>query len=145
MNICCKLLFLSVVLFGTGCASTTRFAHVPKTDASTPGHPPIIDLGNGQFKQEGIASYYADKYHGRKTANGETFNMHDITAAHPSLPFGTKLKVTNLDNGKTITVRINDRGPFAKNRIIDLSLGAAKEIDMVKTGTANVRLEGKIP
>ena len=90
---------------------------------------------------EGRASFYSDQFHGRKTANGETFNMGKLTAAHPSLPFGTLVRVTNLRNGKDVIVRINDRGPFIKGRIIDLSTSAAKEIGLIKSGTAHVKLE----
>lgn len=93
----------------------------------------------------GTASYYADKFHGRKTANGETFNMHDLTAAHKTLPFGTIVRVTNLGNNKSVKLRINDRGPFVKDRIIDVSLAAAKELDMLGTGTAEVRIDIMIP
>lgn len=89
----------------------------------------------------GTASYYADKFHGRKTANGETFNMNDLTAAHKTLPFGTIVKVTNLKNDKSVVLKINDRGPFVKDRIIDVSLAAAKELDMLGTGTAEVRID----
>jgi rare lipoprotein A len=87
-----------------------------------------------------VASYYADDFHGRKTANGEVFDMHALTAAHRALPFNTRVLVTNLDNGKTVVVRINDRGPFVKGRIIDLSYGAAKSVGMIGPGTARVRL-----
>ena len=90
---------------------------------------------------EGKASFYADQFHGRKTANGETFNMDRLTAAHPFLPFGTRVRVTNLRNGKDVIVRINDRGPFIKGRIIDLSTSAAKEIGLIKSGTVRVKLE----
>ncbi len=90
---------------------------------------------------EGTASYYSTQFHGRKTANGETFNMHQLTAAHPSLPFGTCVKVTNMSNGKDVIVRINDRGPFVKGRIIDLSAGAAKKLGIIKSGTVPVKLE----
>ncbi len=89
----------------------------------------------------GYASYYADKFHGRKTANGEIFNMHDYTAAHRNLPFGTVLMVTNLENGKKVKVRVNDRGPFVKGRILDLSLQAAKDIGLIKNGVAKVQLK----
>ncbi len=91
--------------------------------------------------QIGEASYYADKFHGRKTANGEIFNMHAMTAAHRKLSFDTKLRVTNLTNGMSVVVRINDRGPFVKGRIIDLSYGAAKKIGLVQSGVAKVKLE----
>ncbi len=86
----------------------------------------------------GIASYYGAKFHGRKTANGETFDMYAFTAAHKTLPFGTILKVTNIKNGKQVTVRINDRGPFVRNRILDLSYAAAREIGMINSGTAEI-------
>lgn len=93
--------------------------------------------------QAGQASYYADKFKGRKTANGETFRQRKKTAAHRTLPFGTKVTVKNLANGKTVKVRINDRGPFAKGRIIDLSKKAAKRINMIKSGVANVEIRYK--
>lgn len=88
-----------------------------------------------------MASYYGDGYHGRKTANGETFNKRKLTAAHKTLPFGTVVKVKNLSNGQTIKVRINDRGPFVKGRIIDLSEKAAQKIDMKQQGVAEVQLK----
>lgn len=92
------------------------------------------------FSQEGIASWYGGKFHGKKTANGEIYDMNEVTAAHKSLPFGTIVNVQNLDNGKTVKVRINDRGPFIKDRIIDLSKKAAEAIGMMHSGTANVRI-----
>lgn len=91
--------------------------------------------------ERGQASYYGAGFAGRPTANGETFNPDAMTAAHPSLPFGTELRVTNKANGKQVVVRVNDRGPFAKNRIIDLSEAAAGQIGMIKSGTASVVLE----
>ena len=93
--------------------------------------------------ESGKASYYADKYEGRKTANGEIFDQSKTTAAHKTLPFGTKVTVKNLKNGKTVNVRINDRGPFVAGRIIDLSKKAAKEIDLVQAGVANVQIKYK--
>ena len=90
---------------------------------------------------EGYASWYGPGFHGRTTANGERYNQHAMTAAHKKLPFGTKVRVTNLDNNKTTIVRINDRGPFIRGRIIDLSKKAAKEIAMLGSGTARVRVE----
>jgi len=91
--------------------------------------------------QEGIASYYGKGFHLRKTANGEIFDMTEMTAAHKNLPFGTMLKVTNLKNGKEVWVRINDRLPQSSRRIIDLSRGAAEELDMVQDGVVKVKLE----
>ncbi|HJT73068.1 MAG TPA: septal ring lytic transglycosylase RlpA family protein [Chitinophaga sp.] len=93
--------------------------------------------------QTGKASYYADKFQGRKTASGETFRQGRLTAAHRTLPFGTKVKVINIANGRSVKVRINDRGPFAEGRIIDLSKKAAKRIGMVNTGVANVEIKYK--
>ena len=87
-----------------------------------------------------MASYYADKYIGRKTSSGERFKQNKLTAAHKTLPFGTKVKVTNLSNGQSVKVRINDRGPFIQGRIIDLSKKAAKKIDMVNTGVTKVTI-----
>ena len=89
----------------------------------------------------GIASWYGDPFHGERTSNGEVYDMHAMTAAHRTLPFHTVIRVHNLDNGKKVQIRINDRGPFVKGRIIDLSLAAAREIDMVGPGTAKVQLE----
>ncbi len=89
----------------------------------------------------GTASYYAEKYNGIPTASGEIYNMNDLTAASNDLPFGTIVRVTNLDNMRSVVVRINDRGPFAKGRIIDLSKKAAEKLDMILTGTANVKIE----
>ena len=89
----------------------------------------------------GKASFYASRFHGRTTANGETFDMKEFTAAHRSLPFGTIVRVTNLNNGKMVFVKINDRGPFKKNRIIDLSKAAAKKLDLVDNGVGRVRIE----
>jgi rare lipoprotein A len=93
--------------------------------------------------QYGKASFYGygDEFHGRKTANGEIFDRNAVTAAHPTLPFGTFCRVTNLSNGKSVVVRINDRGPFKGGRIIDLSYGAAKRIDSVRTGVVDVKVE----
>jgi len=90
--------------------------------------------------ETGMASFYADKYVGRKTSNGETFKQNKLTAAHKTLPFGTKVKVTNLNNGQSVKVRINDRGPFIQGRIIDLSKKAAQKINMVNAGVAKVTI-----
>ncbi len=95
------------------------------------------------FDQKGIASWYGKKFHNRKTANGERYNMNDFTAAHKILPFGTILKVTNLKNNKSVLVRINDRGPYIKKRIIDLSFKSATKIDGV--GLSKVNIEGFLP
>lgn len=88
----------------------------------------------------GKASYYADKFHGRRTANGELFDMNELTAAHKTLPFGTVVEVTNLVNNRSVVVRINDRGPFVGGRIIDLSKKAAEVIDMINAGVVEVEV-----
>lgn len=92
----------------------------------------------GKKIEEGVASWYGPNFHGKLTANGEEYDMHGLTAAHRTLPFDSIVRVQNLNNGKSVQVRINDRGPFAKDRIIDLSKEAAREIDMLGPGTAEV-------
>ena len=94
-----------------------------------------------KFASAGVASYYGSGFHGRRTANGERFDMHAMTAAHRTLPFGTLVKVTNLSNGKSTVVRVNDRGPYVGNRVIDLSVAAAKQIGSTHSGVAQVSLE----
>ena len=89
----------------------------------------------------GMASWYGSKFHGRPTASGEIFEMDDLTAAHKKIPLGTWAYVTHLENGRTVLVKINDRGPFVDDRVIDLSLAAAKEIGMISDGTAHVRVK----
>lgn len=94
-------------------------------------------------KEIGEASWYGPGLQGQETANGETFDQKEMTAAHPSLPMGTKAKVTNLENGKKVEVRINDRGPYTENRVIDLSSAAANKLDMKEDGTTQVKIETK--
>lgn len=99
---------------------------------------PELPGENSEWDETGYASWYGGKFQGRLTANGEIFDTHKITAAHKTLPFNTIVIVTNMENGKSVEVRINDRGPFVAERIIDLSMAAAKEIDMVARGVAKV-------
>jgi rare lipoprotein A len=94
-------------------------------------------------KQVGEASWYGPGFQGKETANGETFDQKDMTAAHPTLPMGTKAKVTNLENGKKVEIRINDRGPYSGGRVIDLSGAAANKLDMKKDGSTQVKIETK--
>lgn len=101
---------------------------------------PSTGKNAGEVIEDGEASWYGPNFHGNLTANGERYDMYGLTAAHRTLPFNTVLRVENMDNGKSVVVRINDRGPFAKNRIIDLSKKAAEEIDMIGNGTARVQL-----
>ena len=91
--------------------------------------------------QKGQASWYGSKYHGKKTSSGERYNKNAMTAAHKTLPFGTKVKVTNLENNESVIVRINDRGPFVGDRIIDVSEAAARELDFHSEGIGNVKIE----
>lgn len=132
--------------------SAQKHAHSSQMDKSTYTHPTmrpyvirgiryyptVVNVGD-MFK--GNASWYGPDFHGKLTSNGETYNMYAMTAAHKTLPMNTIVKVTNLNNGLSIVVRINDRGPFIATRIIDLSKTAASKIDMIKAGTAPVRLE----
>ncbi|MGD8748647.1 MAG: septal ring lytic transglycosylase RlpA family protein [Balneolaceae bacterium] len=126
------LFFIAISLFITSCGTSSRIRK-----KSTPGGKPA---GIGETIEKGIASWYGPNFHGKLTANGEKYNMHKLTAAHRTLPFNTIVKVKNLDNGRSVNVRINDRGPYAKNRIIDLSKEAAKKIGMLGPGTAHVAL-----
>jgi rare lipoprotein A len=127
-----KALLVAVVFFISGCTgSYPRF----KSTAL----PAARAVTSNEF--EGLASYYAEDFHGRKTANGEVYDMNAMTAAHRSLPFNTLVKVINRENGKSVTVRINDRGPFKDDRIIDLSLAAAEKLGIMVNGTARVTLE----
>ena len=129
----------------TSSATTCARAAPGQPGASRPsGPPPAIERQPavpGEYVEEGVASWYGVPFNGRRTSNGEIYDMHEFTAAHRTLPFNGVVRVTNLNNGKQTEVRINDRGPFVANRIIDLSLSAAQAIEMVGTGTAHVRLE----
>ena len=113
---------LALVLLLAGCSTRPPLARTPVYEAV------------------GTASYYARKFQGRRTASGERYDMHMLTAAHPVLAFGTRVEVTNLANGRRVEVRINDRGPFAKGRIIDLSYAAARQIGMLRKGVTKVRV-----
>jgi rare lipoprotein A (peptidoglycan hydrolase) len=103
--------------------------------------------GNPTYRAEGIASWYGPDFHGRRTANGERYDMNGISAAHRTMPLPSYARVTNLDNGRSIIVRVNNRGPFVHNRIVDLSVGTAKALDTYRKGTARVRVEfvGRAP
>lgn len=98
---------------------------------------PALPMGPGQV---GIASYYAREHHGRRTASGERYDMNAMTAAHRTLPFGTRARITNLETGRSVTVRINDRGPWRKRRIVDLSYAAARKLGVVGRGLTRVRI-----
>lgn len=119
------VIFISLILFMFSCSvskekyTTTKFV----------------------LYEKGDASWYGPGFNGKKTASGEIFNMNKLTAAHKKLPFGTIVRVTNLNNNKTVIVRINDRGPFTKGRVIDLSKQAALDIDMINDGVVPVKIE----
>jgi len=117
----CTFTLLALV----GCGSTPK----PGTPVSS-GH-----------SESGMASYYGNEFHGRKTANGERFDQGKLTAAHRTMPFGTRVRVTNTQNGKSVVVRVNDRGPFVKGRIIDLSSSAFKSVASVNAGVIPVRIQ----
>ena len=124
-------LCLAALLLVSACA--------PRRGTATAPRPPAKKKTERALAQ-GIASWYGQKFHGRKTASGERFDMHELTAAHPSLPFGTLVEVRNLDNGRKVVVRINDRGPSVAGRIIDVSHAAAVELGMIDRGVAEVAL-----
>ncbi len=139
------------LLLCTACGGgyQTRVLDSPATAGLKPHQKPYTV--NGQryeplashqgFVQQGLASWYGRKFHGRKTSNGETYNMYAMTAAHKTLPLGTSVRVYNLTNGRQTVVRVNDRGPFVEGRIIDLSYSAADKLGVVGPGTAPVRIE----
>ena len=100
------------------------------------------DVDPRGYDKTGTASYYGARHHGKRTASAEPFNQNALTAAHPRLPFGTRLLVTNLSNKKSVVVRVNDRGPYTRGRIIDVSRKAAQQLGMLRSGTAKVRVQG---
>jgi rare lipoprotein A len=118
-------------------------ADTPPIEAPSPRLPPVSPetLPPPRFIETGVASWYGAKHHGKRTASGEVFNQKKFTAAHPSLPLGSIVKVTNLENGKSVDLRINDRGPYGRGRIIDISRAAASVLGMVGAGVARVRVE----
>jgi rare lipoprotein A len=133
---------LAASLLFAGCGHHTHTTRAPAPAPSAA--PPAVELQPavpGQYVEEGVASWYGAPFDGRRTSNGEIYDMHQMTAAHRTLPFGAMVRVTNLENGMQTEVRVNDRGPFVGNRVIDLSFSAAQAIHMVGPGTAHVRLE----
>ncbi|HSG64708.1 MAG TPA: septal ring lytic transglycosylase RlpA family protein [Gammaproteobacteria bacterium] len=140
-----------------GCASTGEQQAEIATDREAvinpqrtrAGNPPVYEVfgeryyvsdSSENYRERGVASWYGKDFHGRSTANGETYNMYALTAAHKTLPIPTWVEVTNLNNGRRVIVKINDRGPFVDDRLIDLSYAAANEIGMVNAGTARVEV-----
>ncbi|WP_206484596.1 septal ring lytic transglycosylase RlpA family protein [Thalassotalea sp. G2M2-11] len=163
------LIIISIILFLHGCSSqygryqqrhdstptrqptsTELRDAIPRAEAKSRGgnsnyqvrgkHYQVLSSAKN-FKEHGVASWYGNKFHGHLTSNGEIYNMYGMSAAHKNLPLPTYVKVTNKANNKSVIVRVNDRGPFHQNRIIDLSYSAAYKLDMLTTGTANVVIE----
>lgn len=126
----CLLIMLSLI----GCASSNKIA---RSDPVITQKEPIA-VGDIQY---GVSSYYAEKFHGRRTANGEIYDMYGISGAHQTLPLNSIVRVTNLENNKILVIKINDRGPFIKNRIFDCSYGAAVKLEFISKGTATVKVE----
>lgn len=145
----CILILLSACTFGVPVKSTPTTVKEASGGKSKYGNPRsyvvfgkryyVMESAKG-FTQKGVASWYGPDFHGKRTSSGETYNMHGMTAAHKTLPLPTYVKVKNLSNGKSIVVKVNDRGPFAHDRIIDLSFAAAKKLDIVGPGTAQVEI-----
>jgi len=136
------LIVASLFLYISGCAPSIRFSSgigVVSGTYTKKNNENYSYLAGQSYR--GVASYYADKFHGRQTSSGEVFDMNGLTAAHRTLPFGTMVEVKNLANNRKVVVKVNDRGPFVEDRIIDLSKGAAEQLDMIRTGTAEVELK----
>ena len=148
----CGVLLSSIVVAGwvSGAEPQARGrTATPHAAEEAGGNPPSYEVFGKRYKvrassdgyhERGIASWYGDPFHGRPTSSGEMYDMHEMTAAHTSLPLPTWVEVTNLSNGKKVVVKVNDRGPFVANRVIDLSYAAAEALDIVRTGTARVEI-----
>ena len=147
MNTCNRIATLPaticLLLILGGCASSSRFAGHGSggNESHASGKGSRVPAGKVLLTLEGVVSFYGQDFQGKTTSNGETFDLHALTAAHRTFPFGTKVRVTNLESGKSVVVRVNDRGPFVDGRIMDLSMGAAQSIDLIRSGTAKARLE----
>ncbi len=146
MNRARVLVVLSAAFYLVGCSAAARFTNNSGESGTSARNVPRPAAHSGAssgalLTVEGMASYYSTDFDKKKTASGEIFDKNALTAAHREFPFGTVLRVTNLSNGKDVTVTVNDRGPFDKSRIIDLSEAAAREIGMIQDGTTKVRIE----
>ena len=130
-------LFSTTLLLTLGLISCASSNNISNSDPVITQKEPFV-VGDIQY---GISSYYAEKFHGKKTANGEIYDMYGISGAHKTLPLNSVVKVTNLENNKVLVMRVNDRGPFIKDRIFDCSYGAAVKLEFISTGTAIVKVE----
>ena len=148
-NLITFIILVTTLINYHACTSAPRYA-----GSSTPEHSKSKKVkgisgpkksGNNKVKHrkvmKGISSFYAEDFHGKLTANGEIYDMYGLTAAHKTLPLNTVARVTNLDNGKSLILRINDRGPYIEGRMLDCSYGAAKKLDFIKQGTAKVQVD----
>lgn len=148
VNLSC-LLLAAVLLAGCGSKDTSwRKGGVPGSKPYTVRGKTYYPLKSAHgFVEEGVASWYGPGFHGKRTASGERFNQYNISAAHKILPLGTEVRVTNLENHRSLILRINDRGPFVDDRVIDLSRGAAQRLGVIGKGTARVRIQslGDVP
>ena len=128
----------------SGCANSPRYRTGPVKSRTTKQKPPALKtVSKGNYRRviTGVSSFYAEDFHGKLTANGEIYDMYGLTAAHKTLPLNTIVRVTNLDNNKSLILRINDRGPYVKGRILDCSYGAAKKLGFINNGTTKVKIE----
>lgn len=143
-----RALAAALALAVAACAHAPAGREAPREPSAAPPEaapPPAAEAPapapEEAREQTGFASFYGHKFQGRRTASGERYDVHRLTCAHRTEPFGTRLRVTDLESGKSVVVRVNDRGPFSRGRIIDLSLAAARELGMVRRGLARVKLE----
>jgi len=142
-------LFLVTLIFTIGCSSSPRYikgsspkySKPNKVRKSTPSKKGAKTNKKHRKIMKGVSSFYAEDFHGKLTANGEVYDMYGVTAAHKTLPLNTVCRVTNLSNDKSLILRINDRGPYIKGRILDCSYGAAKKLDFIRQGTTEVKIE----
>ena len=138
------IVFIIYFTFISGCANSPRYSTEPITPRKTNSKPASLKtMSKNNYRRvlTGVSSFYAEDFHGKLTANGEVYDMYGLTAAHKTLPLNTIARVTNLDNNKSLILRINDRGPYVKGRILDCSYGAAKKLGFINNGTTKVKIE----
>jgi len=136
----CKTVLLMTIFVIFSCTSSPRYSSTSSSYNSNNKKSKTTKT-NHKKEQIGVSSYYGTQFHGKLTANGEVFDMYGVTAAHKTLPLGTVARITNLENDKSIILRINDRGPYVGGRILDCSYGAALKLDFVTNGTAKVKIQ----
>ena len=134
-----NIIFALIIVSIIGCGPSIAYGDYVNSNGMS--RKEIEAIKNHPRVQIGVASYYGSKFHKKRTANGEIFNMYKVSAAHKTLPLGTKVRVINLENGRSLTMKINDRGPYVKGRVIDLSYKAAQKLGFVNQGTTKVRIE----